>query len=71
MDFSEADLEEIAEVDRRLVDPPLPVETATWKHAGQLDWWVRERREWYGRVRGADGRQRWIDAADLRPSGGS
>jgi hypothetical protein len=27
--------------------------------AGQLDWWVNERREWWGRVRGADGRQRW------------
>jgi hypothetical protein len=33
---------------------------ATWSHAGQLDWWVRERQEWRGRVRGADGRQRWI-----------
>jgi hypothetical protein len=32
-----------------------PVETATWSRAGQLDWWVRERREWWGRVRGADG----------------
>jgi hypothetical protein len=39
--------------------------------AGQLDWWVRERREWWGRVRGADGRQRWIRAVDLRPVSGS
>ena len=36
--------------------------------AGQLDWWVKERQEWWGRVRGADGRQRWIKAADLRPA---
>jgi len=26
----------------------------------QLDWWVKERREWWGRVRGPDGRQRWV-----------
>jgi hypothetical protein len=35
--------------------------------AGQLDWWVKERQEWLGRVRGPDGRQRWVKAADLRP----
>jgi len=29
---------------------------ATWSKAGQLDWWVKERREWLGRVRGVDGR---------------
>jgi hypothetical protein len=34
---------------------------------GTLDWWVKERREWLGRVRGPDGRQKWIKAADLRP----
>ena len=45
--------------------------TATWMKAGQLDWWVKERQEWWGRVRGADGRQRWIKAADLRPGSGS
>jgi hypothetical protein len=28
--------------------------------------WVKERRECWGRVRGADGRQRWIRAVDLR-----
>jgi hypothetical protein len=36
--------------------------------AGQLDWWVKERQEWWGRVRAADGRQRWIRAVDLRPA---
>jgi hypothetical protein len=24
-----------------------------------FDWWVKERQQWPGRVRGADGRQRW------------
>jgi hypothetical protein len=33
-----------------------PVGAATWSKAGQLDWWVKERREWWGRVRGTDGR---------------
>jgi len=48
------------------VDPPIEVDSATWSTGGQLDWWVKERHEWWGRVRGADGRQRWIKAADLR-----
>jgi hypothetical protein len=57
------------EADRREVDPPIPVEAATWSKGGQLDYWVKEHRprlEWWGRVRGADRRQRWIKAADLR-----
>jgi len=29
---------------------------------------VKERREWFGRVRGANGRQRWIRAVDPRPA---
>ncbi len=33
-----------------------------WSKTGQLDWWMKERQEWWGRVRGADGRQRWIRA---------
>jgi hypothetical protein len=59
-----------AEADRREVDPPIEVETATWSAGGTLDWWVKERREWFGRVRGKDGRQRWIRATDLRPREG-
>jgi hypothetical protein len=31
---------------------------------------VKERREWWGRVRRADGRQWWIRAVDLRPASG-
>ena len=43
--------------DRREVDPPIQVDAATWSSGGQLDWWVKERQEWWGRVRGPDGRQ--------------
>ena len=66
MDLTDADLQQIPEADRREVDPPIQVETATWSPGGQLDWWVQERREWLGRIRGRDGRQRWIKASDLR-----
>jgi hypothetical protein len=66
MDLGDADLPQSAESDGRAVDPPIPVESATWTRAGQLDWWVRDRQEWWGRVGGADGRQRWIRAVDLR-----
>jgi hypothetical protein len=37
MDFSDAELQQHAEADRREVDPPIQVETATWSTAGQLD----------------------------------
>jgi hypothetical protein len=57
--------------DRRAVDPPVQVEIATWSKAGQLDWWVKEMQQWFGRVRGADGGQRWIKANDLRRASGS
>ena len=56
--------------DRREVRPPIPVESATWASAGELDYWVRDRSEWWGRVRGADGHHMWIRAADLRPPKG-
>jgi hypothetical protein len=71
MDLSNDEVQRLAAVDRRDVDPPIEVKTATWSSAGQLDWWVKERQEWLGRVRGADGRQRWIRAGDLRPRTGS
>jgi hypothetical protein len=61
-------VDDCAEADRREVDPPIEVEAATWALGGTLDWWVRERREWLGRVRGPNGRQKWIKAADLRPA---
>jgi hypothetical protein len=34
-------------------------------------WWVNERQEWWGRLRGADGCQTWIRAVDFRPANGS
>jgi hypothetical protein len=64
-------LERFAEADRREINPPVQVEAATWSKAGQLDYWVKERQQWLGRVRGADGKQRWIRAADLRSANGS
>jgi hypothetical protein len=63
---SDDELRQRAEADRREVDPPIEVQAATWSAGGQLDWWVKERQEWWGRVRGLDGRQRWIRALDLR-----
>jgi hypothetical protein len=70
MDLSDDELLHRAEADRREVDPPIQVDTATWSEAGQLDWWVKERQEWWGRIRGANGRQRWVRAVDLRRARG-
>jgi hypothetical protein len=71
MELSDSDLQRFAEADRRVIDPPIEVQVATWSEAGDLDWWVKDRQEWFGRVRGADGRRRWIKAVDLRPATGS
>jgi hypothetical protein len=60
MDLSGDDLKQFAEADRREVAPPIQVETASWSPGGQLDRWVRERREWWGRVRVA-GRPATVD----------
>jgi hypothetical protein len=59
-----------AQADRREVNPPIEIESATWSPGGTLDWWVKERQQWFGRVRGSDGRQKWIRASDLRPAKG-
>lgn len=59
-----------APADRREVRPPVRVEAAQWHAAGELDFWVRERGEWWGRVRAADGSAGWVRAADLRRSAG-
>ena len=48
MDLNAAEVQQRAEADRREVDPPIQVEMATWSKAGRLDWWVKERREWWG-----------------------
>jgi hypothetical protein len=44
MDLRNDDLEQRAEADRREVDPPIAVESATWSAGGQLDWWVKNGR---------------------------
>jgi hypothetical protein len=62
------DPEQVDPKDRREVNPPIEVESATWSTGGTLDWWVKERQQWLGRVRGPDGRQKWIKAANLRPA---
>ena len=54
MDLSDDTVQQHAEADRRAVGPPILVEMATWSRAGRLDWWVKERRELCGRVRGAE-----------------
>jgi hypothetical protein len=56
------------QIDRLEVKPPIEVGSATWSAAGTLDYWVKERHEWWGRVCGSDGRQSWIRATDLRRS---
>jgi hypothetical protein len=38
MNLRDAEVQQRAEADRRKVDPPIPVEMATWSTAGQLDW---------------------------------
>jgi hypothetical protein len=68
LSMQDLDPSQYREADRLEVNPPVEVQIATWSAAGQLDWWVREeRREWFGRVRGAEGKQQWIKAVDLRP----
>jgi hypothetical protein len=42
------DPDRYSESDRRAVDPPITVDMATWAHAGQLDWWVKERQDGTG-----------------------
>jgi hypothetical protein len=64
----ELDPSQYGEADRREVDPPIEVESATWSAGGTLDWWVKERGQWLGRVRGPDRRQKWVKTADLRPA---
>ena len=67
-DMRDLDPSQYTEQDRREVDPPNEVVSATWVAGDTLDWWVKERLEWFGRVRGKDRRQRRIKAADLRPA---
>ena len=47
MDLSDEDVQQFAEADRRVVDPPIEVQAASWSPGGQLDWWVKDRQEWW------------------------
>jgi hypothetical protein len=37
-----------SEEDRREVNPPIQVESASWSSAGVLDYWVKDSQEWWG-----------------------
>jgi hypothetical protein len=50
-------VDDYADADQREVNPPMEVESATRSTGGTIDWWVKERQEWWDRVRGQDGRQ--------------
>jgi hypothetical protein len=54
MSMQHLDPEQKDPEDRREVRPPIEVESAIWSPSGQLDWWVKERQEWCGRVRGQE-----------------
>ena len=43
-------VDEYADADRREVNPPIEVESATRFTGGTLDWWIKERQEWWDRV---------------------
>ena len=43
----DAGLRSDGEGDRREVDLPIEVESATWSPGGQLDWWVKGRQQWF------------------------
>jgi hypothetical protein len=53
MDLSDDDVQQLPEADRREVDPPAEVEMASWSPGGRLDYWVKERQQWWGRIRSA------------------
>jgi hypothetical protein len=48
---SDMQVDDYADADRREVTPPIEVESATWAPGGTLDWWVKERQQWFGRER--------------------
>jgi hypothetical protein len=66
-----AALARVAQQSKRCWRSPGIPRTRSRSRAGQLDWWVRDRQEWFRRLRGAEGRQRWIKAVDLRLGSGS
>jgi hypothetical protein len=55
------------QIDRLEVKPPIEVESATWSAAGELDYWIKERHEWWGLVRDQDGDLTWIRGCRSSP----
>jgi hypothetical protein len=54
--------------DVRQLDPPRPVNLYGWQPAGELDVWVRDDGQWWGRVRDEHGLYQWHRATDLQPA---
>jgi hypothetical protein len=40
------------------------VESVTWAPGGTLDYWVKERREWWAAYGVQNGHQKWVKAAN-------
>ena len=70
MDLNDADLEQLSELIAELSTHRSTSSRPPGHQEVRLNWWVKERQEWWGRVRGANGRQRWMTAVDLRPAKG-
>jgi hypothetical protein len=71
MDLSDHDVLQRAEADRREVDPPIEVETARVVESWPARLVGERTAGMVGSRSGADGRQRWVRAVDLRPVSGS
>lgn len=52
----------------RTVDPPQPVDCLVAWERGELDAWIRDGGQWFGRVRDRNGHVTWIPQSDLRPA---
>jgi len=64
MKWMKLDPSQYSDADRQAIDPPIEVDMATWSPNGGLDWWVKERQQWWGRARSKDGRHRVIGDAN-------
>jgi hypothetical protein len=51
MKWMKLDPSQYSDADRRAIDPPIEVDMATWSPNGGLDWWLKERQQWWGRAR--------------------
>ena len=69
MDLSDEDVQQFAEEDRREVDPPIQVETASWSPGWQLDWWVKDRQEWWPLTREMPSQRPLTSANRVQPTG--